>query len=298
MLNLPWVLVTELVMTSFIVWIIAYMRENADSLSLRSFSVSIILLVMMGSMFDAIAYYIAMPKTFFNVVFAVNISMISMAISIVYILWTAVKSKIYSMKGGTVLAFALILGWNEVSMAILLRLIAYYFSGPSSFIGYLSYFSLSITSFLFLAPMLAEMIYFIWLRFTPGMERRVSVSLLLMQVADPAIIGKSVLVTPLLVAYSVIMILAIYYALSFVYSNRHSITEPQKRMVNWFIFIVVLSTAGIIEPIFIHNPFGLSWLLFAVSMMSSMVLYFEIVLGFFTPVSDRRAKRVAKPAAS
>ncbi len=291
-------MVTELVMTSFIIWIIAYMRENSGNLSLRSFSVSIILLVMMGSMFDAISYYIAMPKTFFNVVFAVNISMISMAISIVYILWTAVRSKVYSMKGGTVLAFALILGWNEVSMAILLRLIAYYYSGTASFVAYLSYFSLSITSFLFLTPMLAEMIYFIWLRFTPGMDRRISTSLLLMQVADPAIIGKSVLVTPLLAAYSVIMLLAIYYALSFVYRNRQTLTEPQKRMASWFIFIVILSTAGIIEPIFIPSPFGLSWLIFAVSMMSSMVLYFEIVLGFFTPVSDRRAKRETSPAAS
>lgn len=298
MLNLPWIIITELVMTSFIIWIIAYMRGSAGSLSLKSFSLSIILLVMMGSMFDAIAYYIAMPKTFFNVVFAVNISMISMAISIVYILWTAVKSRSYSMAGGTVLAFAIILGWNEVSMAVLLRLIAYYYSGSASLVSYISYFSLSITSFLFLAPMVAEMIYFIWLRFTPGMERRISTSLLLMQIADPAIIGKSQLVTPLLIAYSVIMLVAVYYAFSFVYRHRQTITLAQRRLVNWFILIVILSTGGIIEPIFIHSPFGLAWLIFSVSMMFSMVLYFEIVLGYFTPVSDRRPKGNARPAAS
>lgn len=94
MLNLPWVIITEVVMTAFIIWIIAYLRKHSRGLTLRSFSVSVILLSMMGSMFDSLIYYMAMPRTFFNVVLAANISMIAMAIAIVYILWTAVKEKI------------------------------------------------------------------------------------------------------------------------------------------------------------------------------------------------------------
>lgn len=287
MLNVPWIVLTELIMTSFIIWIVAYLRKNYNNLTIRSFSVSVILLVMMGSMFDSLAYYMAMPKTFFNIVFAVNISMISMAIAIVYILWTAVKSRKYHMGGGTALAFALILGWNEISMAIFLRLLGYYYHNIVTLSDYLSYFSLSITSFLFLAPMIAEMLYFIGMRLAPSLSKRISTSLVLMQIADPAILGNSPIVVPMLIVYSVLMILAIYYSFSYIYRNRKSIESGGKRMVNWFIFIIAISTAGLLEPIIVSHPFGLSWLLFAISMMSSMVLYFEIILGMFTRVPDR-----------
>ncbi len=298
MLNLPWVIITEVLMTSFIVWIIAYLRKNSRHLTLRSFSVSVILLSMMGSMFDSLIYYMAMPKTFFNVVLAANISMIAMAIAIVYILWTAVKEKDYSMKRGMALAFALILGWNEVSMALFLRILGYYFHDISSVAAYLAYFGLSVTNFLFLAPMIAEMVFFIAFRLALGLGRRISIALLLMQVADPAVVGNSAAVIPLLIAYSIIMIYAVYYAFSYVYRNRGSIDRMSSRLVGWFIFIFALSTAGLLEPVVVHGPFGLSWFIFAVSMMSSMVLYFEIILGMFSPVADRAPSTAENPVAT
>ncbi len=298
MLNLPWVIITEVVMTAFIIWIIAYLRKHSRGLTLRSFSVSVILLSMMGSMFDSLIYYMAMPKTFFNVVLAANISMIAMAIAIVYILWTAVKEKDYSMKRSMALAFALILGWNEVSMALFLRILGYYFHDVASLAAYLAYFGLSVTNFLFLAPMIAEMVFFIAFRLSPGLGRRISTALLLMQVADPAVLGDSVAVIPLLIAYSIIMIFAVYYAFSYVYGNRRSIDRMSRRLVGWFIFIFALSTAGLLEPIVVHGPFGLSWFIFAVSMMSSMVLYFEIILGMFTPVPDRVPLTAENPVTS
>ncbi|MEM0156871.1 MAG: hypothetical protein QXN26_02255 [Thermoplasmataceae archaeon] len=298
MLNLPWVIITEAVMTGFIIWIIAYLRKNSRGLTLRSFSVSVILLTMMGSMFDALIYYMAMPRTFFNVVLAANISMIAMAIAIVYILWTAVRERDYSMKRGMALAFALILGWNEVSMALFLRILGYYFHEISSAVSYLAYFGLSVTNFLFLAPMIAEMVFFIAFRLSPGLGRRISTALLLMQVADPAIAGNSPAVIPLLIAYSIIMIYAVYYAFSYVYRNRRSMDAVSRRLVGWFIFIFALSTAGLLEPVVVHGPFGLSWFIFALSMMSSMVLYFEIVLGMFSPVPDRTPASSESPVTS
>ncbi len=298
MLNLPWVIITEAVMTGFIIWIIAYLRKNSRGLTLRSFSVSVILLTMMGSMFDSLIYYMAMPRTFFNVVLAANISMIAMAIAIVYILWTAVRERDYSMKRGMALAFALILGWNEVSMALFLRILGYYFHDISSAASYLAYFGLSVTNFLFLAPMLAEMVFFIAFRLSPGLGRRISTSLLLMQVADPAVAGNSPAVIPLLIAYSIIMVYAVYYAFSYLYRNRRSMDGASRRLAGWFIFIFALSTAGLLEPVVVHGPFGLSWFIFALSMISSMVLYFEIVLGMFSPVPDRISASSKNPAAS
>ncbi|EQD28998.1 ferredoxin, partial [mine drainage metagenome] len=151
------------------------------------------------------------------------------------------------------------------------------FGGISSLGSYLSYFSLSITSILFLAPMLVEMIYFIFFRMKPGFEKRSVVTILIMQLADPAMLGKSSLVVPLLAAYSLLMIAAIYYLFSYVYAHRDEITMSSRKIVRWIIVLIVISAAGLLEPVLYPHPFGLSWLIFAISMMMAMTLYFTII---------------------
>ena len=289
MYNVVWVALTELVMTAFIIWIIGFLRKNSSDLSLRRLSISLLLLVMMGSMFDSLIYYLTAPRTFFSVVLTVTAGMFAMAVAIVYIFWIAMKPLDQSMSTRKAVGFSALLGWNEVSMAVFLRELAYpHMSGFASAASYLSYFGLSVTSFLFLAPMLAEMIFFVGLILPPGMERRFSLSLLLMQVADPALLGKSFLVIPLLAAYAIIMVGVIYYVFSYLYRTRKEVDRGRSRIAGWFVFIIALSTAGLLEPVVILSPFGLSWLVFAISMIASMILYFEIVLGMFS-ARDRRS---------
>jgi len=279
--NLFWVIFTEVVMTAFIIWVINYLRLFRHKITLKGFALGLFLITMMGSMLDALLYYIVAPPSFLNSILAVNISMIIMTIAVVYILIAATTETYSRFAGLEVFVFALLLSWNEISMALFLRVIGFGFDGVSSLGSYISYFSLSITSILFLAPMLAEMVYFIFFRMSPGFEKRSVITILIMQLADPAMLGKSSLVVPLLAAYSLLMIAAIYYLFSYVYAHRDEITLSSRKILRWIIVLIVISAAGLLEPVLYTHPFGLSWLIFAVSMMVAMTLYFTIILGMF-----------------
>jgi hypothetical protein len=279
--NLFWVIFTEVVMTAFIIWVITYLRSLGHNITLKGFALGLFLITMMGSMLDALIYYIVAPPSFLNTIVAVNISMIIMTVAVVYILVSATIESYSSFAGLEVFFFALLLSWNEISMALFLRIIGFGFGGIASLGSYLSYFSLSVTSILFLAPMLAEMIFFIFLIMKPGFEKRAVIAIFLMQIADPALLGNSPLVIPLLAAYAVLMIVAIYYLFSYVYAHRNEITRSQRRIVRWIILLIVIAAAGLLEPVIYPHPFGLSWLIFAVSMLIAMTLYFSTILGLF-----------------
>ncbi|MGC8515641.1 MAG: hypothetical protein ACP5OC_05855 [Thermoplasmata archaeon] len=268
-------------MTAFIIWILTYLRSLGRKITLKGFASALFLITMMGSMLDALIYYIVAPPSFLNTIIAVNISMIIMTVAVVYILVAATIESYSSFTGLEVFIFAILLSWNEISMALFLRIIGFGFGGIESLGSYLSYFSLSITSILFLAPMLAEMIFFIFLRMPPGFEKRAVVTIFLMQIADPAMLGNSPFVLPLLAAYAIFMILAIYYLFSYVYAHRNDIVSGQRRIVRWIILLIVISAVGLLEPVIYPHPFGLSWMVFALSMMIAMTLYFCMILGLF-----------------
>ena len=63
--------------------------------------------------------------------------------------------------------------------------------------------------------------------------------------------------------------------------------EHGRILVTWFIFIVVISAIGLAEPIVVTHPFGISWIIFAVSMVVSMLFYFLVVLGWFNKGHDK-----------
>ncbi len=277
--NLIWVLLTELLMTSFIMWSIGYVRGFTSSVTPKSFSISLLLLVMMASMLNALTYYLATPKSFLNTIIAVNFSMLSMSGAILLIFWIPISRSEYKYDRKSRTGFVGLLLWNEVSMAIFLRVIGYSVAGSSNSFFFLNFFGLAVTNFLFLVPMVAEMIYAIYRLMSPGMYRRIVTALLLMQIADPAVIGDSFLVLPLLAAYSALMLFSIYYVLAYAYRNRTGITEKEGKASMWFLGIVGISTAGLIAPVFIRHPFGLGWLVFALSMIAAMGLYFELVLS-------------------
>lgn len=277
--NLIWVLLTELLMTSFIMWSIGYVRGFTSSVTPKSFSISLLLLVMMASMLNALTYYLATPKSFLNTIIAVNFSMLSMSGAILLIFWIPISRSEYKYDRKSRTGFVGLLLWNEVSMAIFLRVIGYSVAGSSNSFFFLNFFGLAVTNFLFLVPMVAEMIYAIYRLMSPGMYRRIVTALLLMQIADPAVIGDSFLVLPLLAAYSALMLFSIYYVLAYAYRNRTGITEKEGKASMWFLGIVSISTAGLIAPVFIRHPFGLGWLVFALSMIAAMGLYFELVLS-------------------
>lgn len=287
MLNTPWVILTEVLMTAFIIWVIRYMRTHAADFTIKVLAVSLLSLDMMGGMFDALLYYSVSGGGFFGSILAFNIAMLFMSVALVYIFLTGIKTKITVLSKNRAMGMALVLVWNEVSMALFLRILAYYTSGLSSTLQIPDFFGLSITNFIFLAPMIAEMLFFILTFAGNGLERRIMLAILLMQIADPALLGSSGPIIPLLIVYSILMLLAIYIIFSYVYRNRTNMGEHGRILVTWFIFIVVISAIGLAEPIVVTHPFGISWIIFAVSMVVSMLFYFLVVLGWFNKGHDK-----------
>ena len=287
MLNTPWVILTEVLMTAFIIWVIRYMRTHAADFTIKVLAVSLLSLDMMGGMFDALLYYSVSGGGFFGSILAFNIAMLFMSVALVYIFLTGIKTKITVLSKNRAMGMALVLVWNEVSMALFLRILAYYTSGLSSTLQIPDFFGLSITNFIFLAPMIAEMLFFILTFAGNGLERRIMLAILLMQIADPALLGSSGPIIPLLIVYSILMLLAIYIIFSYVYRNRNNMGEHGRSLVTWFIFIVVISAIGLAEPIVVTHPFGISWIIFAVSMVVSMLFYFLVVLGWFNKGNDK-----------
>ena len=287
MLNFPWVVLTEVLMTAFIIWIISYLRKNSNSMGLKVVSISLLSLDMMASMFDSFLYYTTSSKGFLGAIIAFNISMLFMSIALVYIFLSGINSKTSTLTEKRTLGFALILVWNEVSMALFLRIMAYYTASISSSLAPLEFFSLSVTNILFLLPMIAEMLFFILRSETGGMERRLMISVLLMQVADPAVLGNSSAVFPLLIAYSILMIVSIYISFSYAYEKRGSMVAHERRMVSWFLIVILISVAGVAEPLIITGPFGVSWTILGASMIISMFYYFLIILNFFREADEK-----------
>ena len=290
MLNFPWVVLTEVLMTAFIIWIISYLRNNSNSMGIKVMAISLLSLDMMASMFDSLLYYTTSSKGFLGALIAFNISMLFMSIALVYIFLAGISSKESKLTVNRSLGFALILVWNEVSMALFLRIMAYYTASISSSLAPLEFFSLSVTNILFLVPMIAEMVFFILRSGLSGMRRRLMFSILLMQLADPAVLGNTSAVFPLLIVYSVLMILAIYISFSYVFRERERINGAERRMISWFIIVIVISVGGIAEPLIIAGPFGISWTVLAASMIVSMFYYFLIILDYFRERHGERAE--------
>ncbi|MEM0158300.1 MAG: hypothetical protein QW812_02170, partial [Thermoplasmataceae archaeon] len=150
-----------------------------------------------------------------------------------------------------------------------------------------AFFGSAVTSVLFYIPMIAEMAFFIISMKSYPFARKMAFSIFLMQIADPAVLGNSEYSAYLVGALSVFMIVSLYIVLGFVYTNRESLSPLEKRTTSWFLLLVAITIAGLVVPIFVVYPFGLSWLIFSLSMIFAMVLYFKVV---FEPHQTQRAR--------
>ena len=285
--NLSIVIFIEVAMTLFLIWVIYYLRSDLSNLKLKTFSVSVFFLAMMASMFNGITYYLVAPSSFINTVLAVNVSMILMTVAIVYLLVIAAKGDFTGISRSISGTLSFLLVWNEISMAVLLRVIAFGTVGQNSFVDSLSFFSLSITSILFLLPMLTEMVVFIFRQLRSGIEKQIAISILLMQIADPIMFGNSGFISILLIVYSVLMIASIVYFFRAVYKNRTIFDQSEgkrskvRNIAIDYVFLFLLTSISFIGPVILTGNFGLSYLVFAISMIVAMALYFNIIMGMY-----------------
>ena len=285
-----YILIVEILMTPIISYLVYYTSRFYAKMGTKEISFLIFFLAMMSGMLNSVTYFIIEPTGFINQVTAINISMFEMSVFLSYLLVSAYNGNLKTMNKGHRKWMAALIGWNEISMAFLLYVIAYGFGNGNTFLELTNLIGYSVTNYLFVIPMVIEMSVLYLAVKHPPLVKRVSISIIMMQLADPAIIGPSWYILPASVVFSAIMILAIYLVFNHVYRNMGNMEENWKRMLSYFILIIALSSAGLIEPVFVNSYFGVEWLLFSISMMTSMIFYFSMSFGVFSSKDSMNAE--------
>jgi len=277
-------------MTPFIVFVVLFVSSKFSSMTVRSISLILFLLSMMSGMLNSLNYYLLYPHGFLNQVMAINISMFEMTIIISYILVSAFNGNIGKMTKTHAKWIGILVGWNEVSMALFLYSLAYGFGTNGELVNTINIIGAGITNYLFTIPMIIEMVSLLFLKIHNGLTLRISTGIIAMQASDPGLFSGLYSI-PLIIVFSTVMIVVLYFVLSYTYKNRKNLENEWRKMLNYFIFLILLSSIGLVMSAIIPGPFGVKWIIFALSMAFSMVYYFLISFKFFdssTPVAIRR----------
>ena len=288
--DLLYIILTEILMTPFIVFVVLFVSSKFSSMTVRSISLILFLLSMMSGMLNSLNYYLLYPHGFLNQVMAINISMFEMTIIISYILVSAFNGNIGKMTKTHAKWIGILVGWNEVSMALFLYSLAYGFGTNGQLVNTINIIGAGITNYLFTIPMIIEMVSLLFLKIHNGLTLRISIGIIAMQASDPGLFSGLYSI-PLIIMFSIVMIVVLYFVLSYTYKNRKNLENEWRKMLNYFIFLILLSSIGLVMSAIIPGPFGVKWIIFALSMAFSMVYYFLISFKFFdssTPVAIRR----------
>ncbi|MCL6014994.1 MAG: hypothetical protein M1323_05135 [Candidatus Thermoplasmatota archaeon] len=288
--DLLYIILTEILMTPFIVFVVLFVSSKFSSMTVRSISLILFLLSMMSGMLNSLNYYLLYPHGFLNQVMAINISMFEMTIIISYILVSAFNGNIGKMTKTHAKWIGILVGWNEVSMALFLYSLAYGFGTNGELVNTINIIGAGITNYLFTIPMIIEMVSLLFLKIHNGLTLRISIGIIAMQASDPGLFSGLYSI-PLIIMFSIVMIVVLYFVLSYTYKNRKNLENEWRKMLNYFIFLILLSSIGLVMSAIIPGPFGVKWIIFALSMAFSMVYYFLISFKFFdssTPVAIRR----------
>lgn len=292
MQNLVWVLTTIISMTTFLSAVLVYVYRNMDKFTFRQYSVSVLILAMMGSMLNSIIYYLDNSPGFLDTVIAVNISMFEMTAAIIFLLWKAVSGRKTETGRGFSLLIASLILWNEISMGILVFSIAYpgmitgYSGSTLSFIPYI--LSSSVNTYLFIVPMAAEMTFLLVLFHRKSEELPIFLSLVVMTVVSPVIAGSEISEIPGLVLTTFAMVAFMIFFFETIVRQKHSLHKGYKNHMILLFFIYAVMMAGEFLGIVLNFPFALSWSFYAFAMTASMFFYFGLTFSKY----EEKPKRV------
>lgn len=297
MQNVALIIAVIAIMTVFIGYTLLYIRKNSSDFNVKRLAFMVLFLTMMGSMLNALNFLIATRSGFFNTIVAVNLAMFTMAIAIVYLLWIASRNKITKLTGRMALGFSLLYAWNEVSMGSLLYTLAYpegyrmIFSGTSGILGYIVG---GVNSYLFVIPMVSEMI-FILLYFKESRLMRISFgSIIAMSAATPSMIAGHSFIESFTIIFAAAMIVSMIMLFEWTANRRNTVTRQEmSRIASLFLIFTAMSLGVFFGDLF-RNPFYIAWLIYAGAMVSGMVFYFYTTLA-----GEDRGRRIGwskKPA--
>lgn len=289
--NIIAVLLTEILMTAFISYLIFFSLKKRKKFTYKDFSIVVIALSMMGSMLNSITYYLSLPTTFLNAVIAVNISMFEMTIAVIYLLWQSFSKKFigYNRSVSNILVFLIV--FNEISMGIFLRLIGFGFYPTSLNYSLLSnvlaVISSSLNSYLFILPMVAEMIVIIFVTVESSLIRLISISIMVQSLFSPTLLGQEnfVLLGTLLGTGSMVLFMIIFYER--ISRGRNSLFPVEMTLMrNIFLLYTLMSSAVFIGTLY-HSPFYLGWSIYGMAMVVGMLFYLHIHFPIREPDKKR-----------
>ena len=289
--NIIAVVLTEVLMTSFISYLIFFSLKRRNKFTYRDFSIAVIALSMMASMLDSITYYLAFPVTFLNAVIALNISMFEMSIAVIYLLWLSFSKKFigYNRSVSNTLIFLIV--FNEISMGIFLRLIGYGYYSTSAdyslFSNVLSVISSSLNSYLFIIPMVAEMAVIIAITVESSLNRLISLSIMIQSIFSPTFLGNESFVLPgiILGTGSMVIFMIIFYER--ISRGRTSLFPGDMTKMRDIFLLYTLMSASIFIGTLYHSPFYVGWVLYGIAMVTGMLFYLHIHFPIGEPDKKR-----------
>ncbi len=281
MQNVFIVIAVILIMTTFIGYSLNYLRKNTNDFNVRKLAYMVILLTMMGSMLNALNYYFATPSGFFNTILSVNVAMFIMTIAIVYLLWISTQKKIEKITGKMAMAFSLLFAWNEVSMGAFLFTIAYgsdtrvLMAGTAGMIGY---FTSGLNSFLFVIPMISEMIFILFIFKESKIVKLIFGSIVAMSAATPSMIDNRLFTRDFTVAFTAIMVVFMILLFEWIANRRNTITRRDMNRLTWLFIIYGVMSLGVFIGVVYSRPFYLAWFVYGIGMLLGMIYYFYVAL--------------------
>lgn len=271
-----------LVMTTFIAYTLAYLRKNTEDFTMRKLAFMVLVLTMMGSMLNSLNYYIVTSRGFFNTIVAVNVSMFAMTIAIVYLLWISTKHNVNRLTKRMAFGFSLLFAWNEISMGAFLFTLAYSpaerlsLSGTSGLFGL---FTSGINSFLFVIPMVSEMLFILFYFKEPVFKRILFGSLIAMTALTPSIFQKGSLYTAFVVGFTAAMVVFMILIFEWIANKRNTIRASEMKMLEYLFLIFAVMSLGIFVGEIYGKPFYIAWGIYAIGMIAGMIFYFNSALG-------------------
>ncbi|MCL4337411.1 MAG: 4Fe-4S binding protein [Candidatus Thermoplasmatota archaeon] len=297
MQNLPIVIAVIVIMTTFIAYSLNYLKQNSENFTLRKMAYMVILLTMMGSMLNALNYFAAAPPGFFTTILTVNLAMFIMTISIVYLLWISTHTQIQRMTRKMALAFSLLFAWNEVSMGAFLFTVAYTQNTRISLAGtanIMGYFTSGINSFLFVIPMISEMLFILYFFKESRIEKIMFSSIIAMAAATPSMLHGIFYTKWLSLAFTAFMLAFMIILFEWIANRRNTITETEMSRISALFIIYSIMSLGVFLGAVSSEPYYLSWAVYGVGMLLGMFFYFYIALD--PVVSGKRVGWLKHPS--
>ncbi len=289
--NIIAVVLTEILMTAFISYLIFFSLKRRKKFTYRDFSIAVIALSMMASMLDSITYYLAFPVTFLNAVIALNISMFEMSVAVIYLLWLSFSKKFIGYNKSVSNTIIFLIVFNEISMGIFLRLIGFGFYPTSSnyslLSNVLSVISSSLNSYLFIIPMVVEMAVIISITVESSLNRLISLSIMIQSIFSPTFLGNESFVLPgiILGTGSMVIFMIIFYER--ISRGRTSLFPgDMAKMRNIFLLYTLMSASIFIGTLY-HRPFLVGWVLYGIAMVVGMLFYLHIHFPMGEPDKKR-----------